>query len=501
MLKLEQYERIRRLVLVEGVSQREAARRLGHSRRTVRKAVEHSSPPPYQLKNERPRRVLGSFESFPDSWLQEDEKRPRKQRQTAKRMYERLRDEHGFTGCYETVKKFVREARGRPKEVFMPLQYDPGEEAQVDWGQAVVIENGVQRRVHLFCTRLCHSSASFVRAYARETQEALLDGHVRAFEFFGGVPRRLAYDNLKTAVVTVGKGQDRRLTKGFLRLKSHFLFTTRFCNPARGNEKGHVENLVRYAQRNFLTPVPEVSSLKELNRSLLEGCEQALRRSGLREGKSFFESFSEEKEALLPLPETAFEACQESTTWADKQCLVRFGTNYYSVPMDYAHRHCLVRGYVDRVEILSEGQRVASHRRSYGASEWVLEPLHFVPLLERKPGCLDNARPFKKHFWGNGFAEMRKELEFRYGGEGTRKFIRILLLFREYPEGDVRSAVELCVQRCCWSEEAVKNVLGYEPTSHSPRLDLSDRPALLGYGDGIRPAKLYHQLLEEEVLS
>jgi len=263
-----------------------------------------------------------------------------------------------------------------------------------------------------------------------------------------------------------------------------------------------VENLVRYARRNFLTPVPEVSRLKELNRSLLDACQQALHRPGLQEGKSSFERFSEEKGVLLPLPEAGFEACRERTTWANKQCLVRFETNHYSVPVDYAHRHCVVRGYVDRVEIFSEGQRVASHSRSYGASAWVLDPMHFVPLLERKPGCLDNARPFKKHFWGKGFAEMRKELEFRYGGEGTRKFIRVLLLFREYPEEEVRSAVELCAQRCSWSEEAVRNVLQYEPTSRSSeRMDLSDRPALTGYGDGIRPARLYHQLLEEEAQS
>jgi len=489
------------MVLVDGLSEREVARRLGHARKTVRKALAHSSPPPYTLEKAREKPILAPFLGTIDSWLGEDEKRPRKQRHTAKRIYERLRDEYGFSGCYETVQKHVRGARGRPQEVFMPLQFDPGEEAQVDWGEAVISENGTERRVHLFCMRPCYSGASFVRAYDRETQEALLDGHVRAFEFFGGVPRRLAYDNLKTAVVTIGKGQDRRLTSAFLRLKSHYLFTTRFCNPARGNEKGHVENLVRYSQRNFLTPVPEVTRLKELNRSLLEACQQALHRPGLREGRSAFERFSEEKGALLPLPEAGFEACRERTTWADKQCLLRFETNHYSVPVDCAHRHCVVRGYIDHVEIFSEGRRVASHPRSYGTSEWVLDPLHFVPLLERKPGCLDNARPFKRHFWGNGFAEMRKELEFRYGGEGTRKFIRILLLFREYPEEEVRSAVELCVQRCSWCEEAVRNVLQYEPANRSSRLDLSDRPALAGYGDGIRPASLYHQLLEEEARS
>lgn len=158
-----------------------------------------------------------------------------------------------------------------------------------------------------------------------------------------------------------------------------------FCNPARGNEKGHVENLVRYAQRNFLTPVPAVSAMKELNRSLLEACQQALHRPGLREGKSSFERFSEEKGVLLPLPEGRFEACREQTTWADKQCLVRFETNYYSVPVDCALRHCTVRGYIDRVEILSDGRHVASHRHSYGTSEWVLGPMHFSTNSSNQP--------------------------------------------------------------------------------------------------------------------
>ena len=237
---MEQYEQIRRMVLVEGLSQRETAERLGHSRKTVRKALEHSQPPGYQRTQEPVRAVIDPVKHIIEAWLEEDTKRPRKQRHTGERIWQRLCDEHGFTGSASAVRRYVAELRETKGEVFFPLSFDPGEEAQVDWGEGQIIQNGVVRKVFLFCMRMCHSGVSFVYPYERATQEALLDGHVRAFEFFGAVPRTLAYDNLKSVVISVGKGQERKLTQLFLALKSHYLFETRFCNVASGNEKGHV---------------------------------------------------------------------------------------------------------------------------------------------------------------------------------------------------------------------------------------------------------------------
>ncbi len=360
------------------------------------------------------------------------------------------------------------------------------------------IEASVLRVVFLFCVRLCHSTASFVRAYLAESQEALLDGHVRAFEFFGGVPRRGAYDNPKSVVTAVGKGRERTLTRRFLELKSHYLFETRFCNVASGHEKGHVENLVKHAQRTFMTPLPEVADLEALNAHLAAACERDLDRP-VRGGKTRRELLAEERVRFLPLPEQPFAACKRVTTIATKLALVRFGNNDYSVPVEWAHHLCRLEAYVERLEVFVGSTRVAVHPRAYETGRFVLDWRHYVPLLERKPGGIHNGRPFRGEPGGEAFAEMRKELEYRYEEEGTRKYVRLLLLFTEFPEAAVKEAVAVCVRRAAFSEEAVRSVLTYEPRAARRSLDLSARPDLAAVGRGVRPAGEYDVLLGGEV--
>ena len=379
----------------------------------------------------------------------------------------------------------------------MPLYFAPGEEAQVDWGEARVIHNGVERKVQLFCMKLCHSHAVFVRAYERANLESFLDGHVRAFAFFGGVPKRIAYDNLKSAVVYVGRGRERRLNRRFLELRSWYLFASRFCNVAKGNEKGHVENLVKRSQRTFLTPVPEVAELDTLNAKLARDCLAELERTDAQ-GQSYRALREVEKPFLLGLPAEAFPACRERSTIVDKESLVQFDQHLYSVPVRWAHHPCVLKGFVDRVEIFCGHQGVAVHGRSYGPGRFVLEPRHYLPLLERKPGCLDQARPFQGNPWGEDFALLRRELEYRTGDEGTRQFIRVLLLLTKHPEEEVRQAVGICVRRRAFSVEAVVAAMRNEPLlAPVRRLDLAHRPELAGVGEGIRPASLYDQLAQE----
>jgi transposase len=242
MLTVEHYALIRRKVLIEGLSQRDAAKELGHSRKTIAKALAYRIPPGYRLSEPRAHPVLDPVKGIIDAWLEQNVKSPPKQRQTAQRIWERLRDEYGFTGHYGTVQRYVKEAAHRQKEVFMPLEFEPGEEAQVDWHEGWIVENGIERKCQFFVMRLCYSKAMFVYPYERANLESFLDGHVRAFEYFGGVPRRIVCDNLKCAVIHVGKGQERRLTKWFRELRAWYLFETRFCNVAKGNEKRDVEN-------------------------------------------------------------------------------------------------------------------------------------------------------------------------------------------------------------------------------------------------------------------
>jgi transposase len=497
MLTVNHFEIIRRKVLLDGLSQRDVARELGHSRKTVAKALVHASPPGYQMGQERKSPVMDKYRPVIEQWLELDKSAPPKQRHTASRIYERLRDEHQFTGNEGTARRFVAKLKAQqPKEAFMPLLFDPGEEAQVDWGEAKVIENGIQRTVQLFCMRLSHSKASFVYPYERATMEAFLDGHVRAFDFLGGVPRRLAYDNLKSAVTHVGRGRERKLNERFMQLRSHYLFDTRFCNIASGNEKGDVENLVKRSQRTYLTPVPEVTSIgTDLAQRLKESCERDLLKTDDHQTQSRAQLLEKERAAFVPLPASVFPACREESTHVSKQLLVRFDGNDYSAPTDQAHQPCVVRGFVDRVEIEVNHQQVAVHRRCYGQGEFVLEPLHYLKLLERKPGSLDNARPFKQQDWGDELGAMRKELEYRQpGGAGTGQFIEILQLALKHPLESVKRAVGVCVDRRAYSAAAVLNVLRNEPQRPVPRLDLSGREELSGVGAGIRPLSIYDQL-------
>jgi len=240
MLTVEHYELIRRKVVIEGKSQRDVAKELHHSRKTIAKALELRIPPGYRLSKPRPSPVIEPVRHIIDAWLEQNKNARPKQRQTGQRIYERLRDEYAFKGHYGTVQRYIRQAANRQKEVFMPLQFEPGEEAQVDWHEGWIFDNGKERKCQFFSMKLCYSKATFVYPYERANLESFLDGHVRAFEYFGGVPRRIAYDNLKCAVIKVGKGKDRRLTKRFKELRAWYLFDTRFCNIAKGNEKGDV---------------------------------------------------------------------------------------------------------------------------------------------------------------------------------------------------------------------------------------------------------------------
>jgi hypothetical protein len=295
-----------------------------------------------------------------------------------------------------------------------------------------------------------------------------------------------------------------------VQLRSFYLFDTRFCNIESGNEKGDAENLVKRSQRTYLTPVPEVTSVAgDLADKLEADCRRDLLKVDDRQTRSRGELLELERAAFVPLPPAPFPACREESTHVSKQLLVRFDGNDYSVPTEHAHRPCVVRGFVDRIEIEVNHEPAACHPRSYGQGQFVLEPLHYLKLLERKPGSLDNARPFKNACWGEELAAMRKELEYRQpGGAGTKQFIEILQLARVHSMEGLRQAVGVCVDRRAYSVAAVISVLGNEPRRPAVRLDLSARDELSGVGDGMRSLSIYDQLaadgaaaMAEEVLS
>src|SRR4249919_3204236 len=267
MEQVELYAKVRYAVQIEGLSKRAAARRFGIDARTVDKMVEFSVPPGYRRLKPPARPKLGPFIAVIDKILADDRGRPKKQQHTAKRIFERLRDEHGFTGGITIVKEYVAGLRQRAREMFVPLAHPPGH-AQADFGEAIGMIGGAERKIHFFAFDLPHSDACFVVGYPAETTEAFCDGHVRAFTFFGGVPKSILYDNTKIAVARIL----RQRTRVFTELQSHYLFEDRFGRPGRGNDKGKVEGLVGYARWNFLVPIPVFESFEALNAHLLECC-------------------------------------------------------------------------------------------------------------------------------------------------------------------------------------------------------------------------------------
>ena len=269
---MEKWAEIRRRVLVDGLSKRAACREYDVHWDTLQRILDCPEPPGYRRTAPRPRPKLDPFLPVIHQILEDDKKAPRKQRHTARRIFERLRDEHGYSGGLTAVKAAVAARKLRTAEVFVPLAHPPGE-AQVDFGQAEVTLDGQAVTVALFVMTLPYSDATFVCAFPRECTEAFLEGHARAFAFFGGVPRRISYDNTKVAVAQITGSRDRKVTDAFLRLKSHHLFESHFCLVRRPNEKGHVETLIGFARRSFLVPVPVVhGGLEPLNVDLQRCC-------------------------------------------------------------------------------------------------------------------------------------------------------------------------------------------------------------------------------------
>lgn len=319
---------VRRYVLVEQHSKRSACVKFGIHWKMLHKMLEHPAPPGYRKPKVPRAKKIDKVLPVLHAWLEADRHEPPKQRHTARRLYERLRDEHGFDGQITVVKDAVRAWKRVHREAYVPLSHPLGE-AQVDFGMAHVDLDGERVKVCLFVMSLpppeVSESGFFVfRTYPRECTQAFHDGHVEALAFFGGVPRRISYDNTRIAVTKITGPHERELTEAFLRLQSHYLFEAHFCRVRRANEKGHVENLVGYTRRNFLAPVPSVRSLSELNDRLATCCRAELDRQLRGKSGTKGQRLEEERPRLLALPDEAFEARRIVTTRSNSLSLVRF---------------------------------------------------------------------------------------------------------------------------------------------------------------------------------
>jgi transposase len=455
---MDKWTKIRRRVLVDGQSKRSVCQEFDIHWDTLTKILEHSEPPGYRQREPRHKPKIGPFLGVIEEILRQDQKVHRKQRHTKRRIFERLKSEYEYPGGYTAVKEAVREWERQHREVFMPLSHPPGE-AQVDFGQARIIDDGDEITAAMFVMTLPYSDAIFVCIYPRECTEAFLDGHRRAFEFFGGVPRRISYDNSKIAVRRIICGRERELTDAFLKLQSHYLFEHHFCLVGRPNEKGHVENLVGYARRNFMVPVPRVSEIEALNERLQVDCRQDMERTLWGKTATKVQLLNEERAQFLPLPANAFEARRVETPTANSLSLVRFDRNDYSVPTDYAYHQLTVLGSIEQVRILFIDDVVATHKRCWDRQKVSFDPIHYLALLERKPGALDVARPLEDWQLPECFGILRRRLENELESKGTREFIRVLRLFESTTVRELANAVEHALSIGAINHDAIRLIL------------------------------------------
>jgi transposase len=495
MKAVDLYARVRRACHVEGMSQRQAARLFGIDPKTVAKMLRFSVPPGYRRSQPPVRPKLDGFTGLIDRILEEDRGRPRKQRHTARRVFQRLRAEHGFTGGETIVRAYVRERRLRAEEMFVPLVHPPGH-GQADFGEAVAVIGGKERKIHFFCLDLPHSDACFVKAYPAETTEAFCDGHNAAFAFFGGVPLSMLYDNTRLAVARILGDGTRQRTRAFAELQSHYLFADRFGRPGKGNDKGKVEGLVGYARRNFLVPVPRVESLAALNAQLEARCRdrQGARLRGHRE--SIGERLARDRAAMLPLPEAPYEACETRGARVSSLSLVRYRGNDYSVPVAYGHREVVVRGYVEAVVIGCGAAEIARHRRSYEREDVLLEPLHYLALLEHKTGALDQAAPLAGWALPEAFLTLRRLLEARLGKAGRREWVQVLRLLEAFRPEEVEAGVAEALRLGAIGFDAVKHLVLCRVERRPPRLDLEVYPYLPRARVETTSARAYLALLD-----
>jgi transposase len=450
--RVELFEQIRRDREREGASIRELAKRYGVHRRTVRQALESALPPPRKRPEGRPAPKLGSYRTLIEGWLLADREAPRKQRHTARRVWERLRDEHGLVVSERQVRRYVRERQrelGEPlAEVFVPMLHLPGVEAEVDWGQAEIELAGVRRTVFLFVMRACCSGSSFVLAFERETQQAFLEAHVEAFGFFGGVFEQVRYDNLTAAVKRVLRGRRRVEQDRFVALRSHYLFESVFTRPGKegAHEKGGVEGEVGRFRRRWLVPVPKVATVAELNQQLADACASELERRIAGRAETVGEALQLERASLRPLPAEPFDACEQASPRVDAKALVTVRQNRYSVPVSLVGLRLAARISARQVVLSQGGREVARHPRLQGRYQTSAHLDHYLELLRHKPGAFKGSLPLaqerERGAWPASFDQLWQQLESRYGAsEAARQMVDVLLLIREHGPERVELAV------------------------------------------------------------
>jgi transposase len=447
MLTVDDYSQIRQ-ARRDGLSIRQLAEQFRHSNRTIIKILGQAEPRRYTLAKPRSAPVFGNFRPIVDEILAQDRTAPPKQRHTAQQIFRRLVTEHNYTGSYDPVRRYVQRHRLERRETFIPLEHPPGHRVEADFGHIYVDFPEFRRQIPVLIVTWSYSNCPFALALPTERTEAILHGLVEAFAFFGCVPREVWWDNPKTVATYILQGRHRTLHPRYAALASHYNFTPRFCMPKTPTEKPRVEKRVQDLQRQWATPVPRVRDLVELNLHLHRQCLESRQRTCGDNALSVSERFEQDRATALPLPPTShrFDPCIIQPGQVDKYQTVRFDRNSYSVPRRWAFRPVSVKGYVDRVEVVGDGVTIATHLRCYQRGQKILDPLHFLAVLARKPGALDHAPVYRDWQLPSVFHTLRHSLEEQHGScLGTRHYIRVLQLLTNYPIEPVENAIASCL--------------------------------------------------------
>jgi transposase len=504
---MELFEQVRRDRDREGLSIRALAERHGVHRRAVRQALASPLPPVKRAPVGRPAPKLGAYRAIVDGWLEADREAPRKQRHTAKRIWRRLVDEHGADVAETTVRDYVRARRramGWPAgEVFVPQVHAPGVGAEVDWGQAQVDLAGSPTRVHLFFMRASFSGAAFCQASLVETQQAFLELHVEAFEWFGGVFEQVRFDNLGSAVKQVLRGRRRVETDRFVALRSHYLFASQFTTPGieGAHEKGGVEGEVGRYRRNHLVPVPAVADLAQLNELILAGCETDLARRIVGRQVTVAQAWAAERPLLRALPAEPFDVTEAAAPRVDAKSLVTIRQNRYSVPVALAGLKVSARVGAREITIIHAGREVARHERLHGKFGTSAQLDHYLELLQRKPGGLEHslalAQERVRGAWPIAFDELWAALAGRYGrSEAARQMVDVLMLCREHGPDQVALAVRGALAAGAHDGRAVAILARRAHTTRVAPAPLTDlEPRLAAHARPVSDLSDYDQLL------
>jgi transposase len=461
MLVVETIGKIRRLHEIEGLPIKAICRRLGVSRKVVRKVLRSGATEFRYERGEQPQPKLGAWRGELDRLLTENAGRASRERLTLMRVFEELRG-LGYGGGYDAVRRYARGWQRAGAAVsaaaYVPLSFAPGEAYQFDWSHEMVVMAGAAMMVKVAHVRLCHSRMMFVRAYPRESQEMVFDAHDRAFAFFRGACTRGIYDNMKTAVEAILVGRDRTYNRRFLQMCSHYLVEPVACTPASGWEKGQVENQVGVVRERFFSPRLRVANFDELNALLLDRCVAYARahpHPELRD-RTVWEVFETERASLVRYtgPFDGFHAVPAAVS---KTCLVRFDGNKYSVSASAVGKPVEVRAYAERIELRQDGRVVGEHPRAFGRGQTIYDPWHYVPVLARKPGALRNGAPFKGWLLPGAMERVRRKLA--GAGDGDRQMVDILTAVLSDGLPAVEAACAEALREGVHSADVVLNIL------------------------------------------